>query len=95
MDIIFGEDKYIKNEPDIKYEAKNLSESLNINNRYKSYLDEIATNGIKESSPRSARELLKARKGEQNNQIKSFVKEYRKELIKKENEGREANNITR
>lgn len=58
--------------------------------KYQIYMNEIKESGIEKASPRAARELLKAKKGPQSEETRSFVKEHQKELMERENAGRVA-----
>jgi len=74
--------------------AKEVAE--NARDNYYKYIKELAEKDLSEVAPRSARNLLngasraKNNKGEMDDITRSFVKDYNKELLERENAGREA-----
>jgi hypothetical protein len=74
----------------MKDSQKTTSAPNETTHKYQTYMNEIKEKGIEKASPRAARELLKAKKGVQSEEVKSFINEHKKELLARENAGRVA-----
>lgn len=74
--------------------AKEVAE--NARDNYYKYIKELAEKDLSDVAPRTARNLLRGATGANNNKgsmdeaTKSFVGEYKQELVERENAGREA-----